>query len=443
LFDLSDRVLQPLTESLIMRNSRLPIAFISALLCLSLVSPAQAQEPASDKTGPAQSDKQEKPLTPAEQAKADQAELTGYIKELEGLRAEVNKAKGEEKTQKIGELLSRAQTLSNQYIDKFKFDEAGKLIQVVSVIASGSKTGVAEELVATSKQLGRKKNSLNKVNQLVARLNPEKPDPKAAKQIVDIYLFELDAPEKAQEHAAATAEKGLDAKIRLISADPETLTSVNLVELGDFYTAVAKASPAYKEIATERAGKAYHAAIDKGIKDEKVLKRVQAAVGSAASADKEKAPPYQGPTGEVNQALIGFYQRLPANLVQESGAFSAENKKTVAQLARRTFNPGASMTIGGVITGVTVAEGHLKDKAVATIALILEDVTDRKATASVTVPINKNEAGRISAGGQIVLKARLVSADLNNATNVIRMENGTILKYAGDTSEKASAPGKK
>jgi hypothetical protein len=399
-----------------------------ALLCLSLSGHrAFAQDAA---TPPAA-----EPPAKAKPAQAD-TPLAKEIAELDALRAEIQKSKGEEKSRKTAEFLSRAKELAEGYIKDLKYDEAGKILQTTSSIVASSKTGLAEDVSALARDVPKKKNAANRVTQLTAKFDKAKPDAKNAKIIVDLYAFDLQMPEKALEYAEFTGDKTLAAKLKLAATPLDSLDSTQLVDLGDFYTQAAKNNLPQKTQLASSARSAYEKALEKGIKDEKTKKRVE----SATMSEKEKSAGPTTPVGELNHQIVQFYQGLPREF-QTEGAFTDEQKKAIATQAKSKFE-GRVTTVGGVITAVTPGTSPTKDKAVLTLSLDLQDITDRTVTVSVIVTVSKADESKITAGGQLLASGRITAIVLNNSSNTVKMSQGEIKAYKPDPNASTAEPAK-
>jgi hypothetical protein len=376
-----------------------------------------------------------KPAAGAAKPGVTDTTLSKEITELEGMRVEVQKAKaGDEKSRKTADFLTRVKELADGYVAGMKYEEAGKVLNVAQAIAGQGKTGQAEEIQKMTKEVQKKKGAATKVQQLTGKFDKAKPDAKAAKQIVDLYVFELEMPEKALEYADATGDKTLGAKVKLAATPVDTLDGMQLVELGDFYALGAKNNPALKAQLHERAKETYDRALAKGIKDEKVKKRVEAA--AVGEKEKDKAP--TTPVGDINKQIAGIYQSMKD--VPAEGAFTADQKKVIDPIVKRQFPDGKATTVGGVVTAVSAVDAKgSKDKVVVTVTIALEDFTDRKVTATVTATMPKADENAITVNGQILMGGRVVTVVLNNASNTIKMDGGNVLAYKADPNAAAAA----
>ncbi len=399
--------------------------FSGALLCLSM--PAHlvfAEAPAA-----------EAPAKP--KAAQTDSTLAKEVAELDALRGEIGKAKGEEKSRKTAELLSRAKELADAYIQDLKFEEAGKVLQPASQIANSSKTGLADDIKLLINEVPKKKAAANRVQQLTAKFDKAKPDAKNAKIIVDLYAFDLELPDKAVEYADYTADKTLSAKLKLAATPLDSLESTQLVEVGDFYSQAAKTNLPLKTQLSENARKAYQKALEKGIKDEKVKKRVE----NASMGEKDKAAAPTTPVGELNHQIVQFYQTLPKEY-QVEGPFTDEQKKAIASQVKSKFE-GRSVTVGGVVTAVTSAPlAGSKDKVTLNVTLDLQDITDRAVTATIAITVPKANENSVTVNGQMLAQGRIASITLNNSANSIKMTMGDLKAYKPDPNAASAEPAK-
>jgi hypothetical protein len=349
-------------------------------------------------------------------------ELDPALKRLEQLKAEFQQtAKGDEKTVKLESFLTEAVNVGNAFMGELKYEDAIRAVNSARPIAIQTKSEQLADLNELGKEALRKKTILNRIDGLLDRFEKNKTDKALAKQIVEAYLLELDAPAQATITAAESGDPELIKRVGQAVVEPSQLTLENTIEMGDWYAALAKKPGPGKAVATERAMQYYQAAQSAGISDEKVKKRVSLAI-------KGLTPPSMAGVDEAhrNNELTAAMAKIFASLKQEfqppkgGGWWNSEDKRNAVQaMLNQQIPPNTTLGFQGKISKFHYSNRFYQNKFIVSLSVALPDVGNRRTEADITVYILESEIPKFIPGAEITARGSVKRINLYSDYNDI------------------------
>jgi hypothetical protein len=332
-------------------------------------------------------------------------ELDPALKKLEQMKVEFQQApKGDEKTAKLDAFLTEAINVANAFGTDLKYEDALRAVNSAKPIAITTKADQMAELNDLAIQLQRKKVILNRIDGQLDQLEKNKSDKNLAKQIVETYLLELDAPAQATIVAAESGDPELIKRVGLAVVEPKDLSVNDAVELGDWYAALAKKPGPGKAVATERAMLYYQTALSSTIPDEKVKKRVELAVktlkpaGAAAGVDDAHR------NNELTAAMSAIIAKLkPEFQPPARGWWNDDNGKrsAVQTMMNQAIPANTSVSFQGRIKAVHYTSPFARDKSTMSLSIALPDVAGRKTEGDMMLYIPNSEIPKFVPGAEI------------------------------------------
>ncbi len=338
---------------------------------------------------------------PSEVKKAP--ELDPALKKLEAMKMEFQKeAKGDEKTAKLDAFLAEAINLANAFSTDLKYDDALRAVNSAKPIAIQTKSDQLAELNELSIQISRKKVILNRIDGLLDRFEKNKADKNLAKQIVEAYILELDAPAQATIAAAECGDPELIKRVALAVVEANQLSVNDSVELGDWYAQLAKKPGPGKAIATERALQYYQAALSSTIPDDKVKKRVELAVKTltpsvAAGTDESHK------NNELTAAMAKVFAKLrPEFQPPARGYWGDDGKRHAVQaLLNQAIPAYTQVGFQGKVKQIHYTSPYARDKSTVSLSISLPEVAGRKTEANMMIYIPNSEIAKFSPGAEL------------------------------------------
>ncbi len=395
-------------------KNRFIVAALLMTSCAALTPFATYAQDAADK--PAGEETAQ--TKPAELKKAP--ELDPALKHLEQLKAEFQQTpKGDEKTVKLESFITEALNVGNSFVAELKYDDAIRAVNIARPIAVQTKSEQLNDLNELGKEAQRKKIIMNRIDGLLDRFEKNKSDKALAKQIVEAYLLELDAPAQATITAAESGDPDLIKRVGLAVVEPSKLTLDNTIELGDWYAALAKKPGLGKAVATERALQYYQAAESSGIQDDKVKKRVALAIKGLTPSSMSGVDDAHR-NNELTAAMSKIFASLkPDFQPPKSGWWNDESKRNAVQaMLNQSIPPNTQVGFQGKISAFHHSYRFYQNKHIVSLSLALPEVSGRKTEADITIYVLEADIPRFVPGAEITgrgpIKRINVWGDMND-----------------------------